>query len=176
MSDSSLNQENTIKPTIKVEHQILKEYSQPYYWGNEIKSVIGKVVPGVIKFFLQKAIKSTDAKLITNSCIKVLWRVKGGMSGHNSQQIDALVLGDYVNFEYRSETFILESVELFINQSGDILSDIKLTFLDQKRGSKEKYSIVEIEPMYITYEKLKKMTNLYEFVNNLIEIALSEHQ
>ena len=176
MSDSSSSKENVIKPIIKIEHQILKEYSQSYFWGNEIKSVVGKVVPGVIKFFLQKTIKSTDAKLMTSSCIKVLWRVKGGMSGHNSQQIDALVLGDYVDFEYRSETFILESVELFINQSGDLLSDIKLTFLDQKRGSKEKYSIVGIEPMYITPEKLNKMTNLYEFINNLIEIALSEHQ
>ena len=175
MSDL-LNEQKAIKPTIKVEHQILKEYSQSYYWGNEIKSVIGRVIPGVIKFFERKRITSTDARLITNSCIKVFWRVKGRMSGHNSQQIDALILGDYVDFEYRSETFILESVELFVNESGDILSDIKLTFLDQQRGNKEKYSILEIEPMYVTPEKLTKMSNLYEFVNDLIEIALQEHK
>ena len=53
MSDSSSEKENPIKPTIKIEHQILKEYSQSYYWGNEIKSVIGRVVPGVIKLFQQ---------------------------------------------------------------------------------------------------------------------------
>ena len=176
MSDSLSEEENPIKPIIKIEHQILKEYSQSYYWGNEIKSVIGRVVPGVIKFFEPKRITSTDARLSTNSCIKVLWRVKGRMSGHNSQQIDALILGDYVYFEYSSETFTLESIELFINESGDILSDIKLMFLEQQRGNKERYSILEVEPMYITPEKLTKMSNLYEFVDNLIEIALKEHQ
>lgn len=54
MSDSSSERENPIKSIIKVEHQILKEYSQSYYWGNEIKSVIGRVVPGVTPVFSAK--------------------------------------------------------------------------------------------------------------------------
>lgn len=68
--------------------------------------------------------------MITSPCIKVFWRVKGRRSGHNSQQIDALLLGDYLDIDLKTQTLILESIELFINESGDVLSDIKLTFFD----------------------------------------------
>jgi hypothetical protein len=172
MNDLSSEQENTTKSIVKVEHQILKEYSQSYFWGNKINSIVGKVVPGVIKFFSQKTIKSTDAKLSTSKCIRVLWRVKGRMSGHNSQQIDVLIIGDYVDFEFKSETIILESIELFINDIGELVSDVKLTFFDLHKGDKKSYTILEVEPMYITPEKLTKMSNLYEFISDLIETAL----
>ena len=173
MSDLSSEKDNPVKSIIKIEHQILKEYSQSYYWGNEIKSVIGRVVPGVIKFFQQKTITSADARLITSPCIKVFWRVKGRISGHNSQQIDALLLGDYLDIDLKTQTLVLESIELFVNESGDVLSDIKLTFFDLQIGNQESYKIVELEPMYITPKKLTKMNNLYEFVSDLIDMALN---
>jgi hypothetical protein len=57
---------------------------------------------------------------------------------------------------------ILESVELFINEVGELVSDIKLTFFDLQKGDRESDTILEVEPMYITPTKLTKMNNLYE--------------
>lgn len=157
MSDSLSNEENLIKPIIKIDHQLLKEYSQNYYWGNENKSVQGKVIPGQIKFFSSKEIISADSQLSVSSCIRVFWRVKGRFMGHNSQQIDALIVGDCLDLNFQSELLILESIELFINEAGHIVSDIKLSFFDVQKGNKENkdsYSILEVEPMYITPQKL----------------------
>ena len=83
-----------------------------------------------------------------------------------------LIFGDCINFEFKNETLILESIELFINDIGELFSDIKLTFLDLHKGDRESHSILEVEPIYITPKKITKMNNLYEFISDLIETAL----
>ncbi len=180
MSESKPEPENSIKSIITVEHQILKEYSQSYYWGTEIKSVIGRVVPGIIKFFSKNEITSTNSQLSTSSCIRVFWRIKEEISGHNGQKIDLLILGDYIEeFKFQKETILLKSVDFFINKAGDIVSDIKLTFFDMQRATKENkdiYRFLEVAPMYITPQKLTKMSNLYNLITDLIEKALKENQ
>ena len=175
MIDLASEHKSPIKPVIKVEHQILKEYSQSYFWGHQIKSIAGKVAPGVIKFFTHKEVKENEAKLSFSPCIRVFWRVKGKLWGNSNQKIDIVILGDCLDFAYRNERIGLESVELFINSSGDIVSDIKLTFFDLHKGGQESYNIIEVEPMYLSSKKLTKMTNLYEFVSDLIDMALENN-
>ncbi len=85
----------------------------------------------------------------------------------------------YLNFEFKSEKIVLESIELFINESGDIVSDVKLTFVELQRCQKDdrdRHSFLEVEPMYITPKKLTRMSNLHEFVTDLIETSLNQHQ
>lgn len=176
MSDLSSEKENPIKPTIKIEHQILKEYSQSYYWGAEDKPVSGKVISGKIEFTGLESIESNDAKLNTKNCLRVFYRVRDRFVGHGKQRIDALLLGECQEIDWKTQTLILESIELFINEIGDIVSDIKLTFFALQKGNKESHSILEVEPMYITPEKLTRMSILCKFIDELIDISLKEHR
>ena len=43
-------------------------------------------------------------------------------------------------------------------------------------GDKESHKIAEVESMYITPQKLIKMSNLYEFITDLIDAALNKYQ
>ncbi|GAB4226384.1 MAG: hypothetical protein Kow0049_05410 [Stanieria sp.] len=124
MNDLSSEQPNPIKSIIKVEHQILKEYSQKYYGGSEDKPISGKVMPGKIEFTGFESIESNEAKLDTRNCLKVFYRLRNPFVGHGKQQIDALLLGNCQEIDLKAQTLILKTIELFINETGEIVSDI----------------------------------------------------
>jgi hypothetical protein len=53
---------------------------------------------------------------------------------------------------------------------------IKLTFFTQKKGNRDNYSIVEVDPMYITPQKLTQMSSLDKLIDELINLVLNKQK
>jgi hypothetical protein len=49
-------------------------------------------------------------------------------------------------------------------------------FFPLQKGNKDNYSIVEVDPMYITPQKLTQMSSLDKLIDELINVVLNKQK
>ena len=163
-----------ISEIIKLEDSILKEYIQSYYWLGRVKSKLGKLVWKIGEYLAQSRINSSNTELDLSSCLHVHWQVTS-LDVNYFQPINVSEVGEHLGLPFCSEQIYLKNIELFIDDIGRLVSDIKITFSEREKEDWQS-DIKELKQLYITPKQLTKLNDLDDLVTDLVEEAIEEYR